>query len=417
MSYSTDRFAIAKDIKEWLSSSGTPPWGNIWWSDESSWKYSYLGDRDLLSYMNIYTEEIESFSKYYPDMDIFLQNIYWDGIFKSAKKIIEQVSKKISTDNNLIIIHASPLEMAVIGEFLKKHATANIAYNFNRIPAINSISKTLEAGLFLVSWEQIPWLYEKVEELRLELIEKVDTKIFSSSIFLFDENDIAPNWNISHIDPYIKSAIGYKENIVTYRVDEMPSSEFLLNRNIKDVYFFDTDSSNTINTYYQWILGDIFKYHRYIVDSILPDSIGYYEDYVVQKNHEYLIYKKEIFSKNEGVRKSYTGWWGMEKWKWKSKSSQTTGNSGSSPISLKEWLAYLGWLAIILPLFLLVEARWWASVFIKNAPSGWGQYSPTGSSGYKSSGSWGSSFSRSPSSSSSSSIKSFGGGGFSKWGG
>lgn len=415
MSYNTDRFAIAKDLKEWISSSSTPPWGNISGSDETTWKYNYKWDKDLLGYMNIYAEEIESFSRYYPDMDTFLQNIYWDGIFKSAKKIIEQVFKKIDTNNNLIVIHASPLEMVVMGEFFKNNNISNIAYNFNRIPAINSISKTMEAGLFLVSWEQLPWLRERIEKLWWDLREKIDLKKLTTSIVLFDENDIAPNWNISHIDPYIKSAIGYKENVVTYRVDEMPKSEFLLSKNIKDIYFFDTDSSNTIDTYYQWILGDAFDYHNYTVDSTLPENIGFYEDYVVQKNYEYLLYKKEILSKNENIKKSLMEWWGTEKWKWKSKKSANSSNVESSPISLKEWLVYLGWLAIILPLFLLLEARWWASVFTRNS-SGWWNYTPTGSSSFRSSGSWGSSFSHTPSSSSSS-ISSFGGGGFSKWGG
>lgn len=115
--------------------------------------------------MNIYIREIELLSKYYPDMDIFLQNIYWDSIFNSAQVIIEQILKKIDTENNLIIIHASPLEMVVIGEFFKNNGIVNIAYNFNRIPAINSISKTLEAGLFLVSWDQTPWLKEKIIDL------------------------------------------------------------------------------------------------------------------------------------------------------------------------------------------------------------------------------------------------------------
>lgn len=415
MSYNTDRFAIAKDVKDWLPANSVPPWGNIPGSDESSWKYNYRWDKDLIGYMNIYTEEIESFSRYYPDMDTFLQNIYWDGIFKSAKKIIEQVSKKIDTNNNLIIIHASPLEMVVMGEFFKNNNITNIVYNFNRIPAINSISKTMEAGLFLVSWDQLPWLRDRIEKLWVDISNKIDLQILTTSILLFDENDIAPNWNISHIDPYIKSAIGYKENVVTYRVDEMPKNEFLLNKNIKDIYFFDTDSSNTIDTYYQWILGDTFNYHNYTVDSILPDNIGYYEDYVVQKNYEYLLYKKEILSKNENIKKSLMQWWGTEKWKWKSKKSTSSSNIESSPISLKEWLVYLGWLSIILPLFLLVEARWWASVFTRNT-SGWWNYTPTGSNSFRSSWSWGSSFSHTPSSSSSS-ISSFGGGGFSKWGG
>lgn len=417
MSYNIDRFAIAKDLKEWLETE-KKPWGDRIWSDEANWKYDFQWDKKLLSFMNIYIQEIELFSKYYPDMDIFLQNIYWDPIFNSAQVIIEQVLKKIDTENNLIIIHASPLEMVVIGEFFKNNGIVNVTYNFNRIPAINSVSKTLEAGLFLVSWDQTLWLKEKIIDLWKKTFLQENLNKLEKSIVLLDENDIAPSWNISRIDPYVKSSIGWKENVVIYRVDEMPKSKFLLDQGIKDIYFFDTDSSNSIDIYYQSTLNTVFTFHNSIIDTVPIENIGFFEDYVIQKNYEYLQYKKEVLSKNEAIKKTLQEqWWGMEKWKWKSSSSSNNPEYSKQPISLKEWIAYLGWLAIILPLFLLVEARWGQGMFIKNT-SGWWNYTPTGSSGFRSnSSSWGSTFSRSTSSSSSSSISSFGGGWFSKWGG
>jgi hypothetical protein len=132
----------------------------------------------------------------------------------------------------------------------------------------------------------------------------MDASKLKDSIVLFDENDIPQNWNISRIDSYIKSAIGWKENIVTYRVDEMPKSEMLLKYNIKDIYFFDTDTSNSIDTYYQSTLGKVFTFHNFYIESNKSDSIGYYEDYVVAKNLEYLKYKEEILSKNEHLKAS-----------------------------------------------------------------------------------------------------------------
>lgn len=119
-----------------------------------------------------------------------------------------------------------------------------------------------------------------------------------------DENDIAPNWNISRIDPYVKSSIGWKENVVVYRVDEIPKSRLLLDQGIKDIYFFDTDSSNSIDTYYQSILGTVFTFHNSFIDAAPIENIGFFEDYVVQKNQEYLQYKKEVLRKNEAIKKS-----------------------------------------------------------------------------------------------------------------
>ncbi len=416
MSYNTQRFSIAKDLKEWVEWINISPWGILEWSDERNWKYHYEWSSDLLSYMNIYIDQLESFGKYYPEMDLFLQNIHWDPIFLSAKKIIEQISKKIEAENNLIIIHSSPLEMVIIWEFFKNNGVKNIAYNFNRVPAVNSISKSLEAGLFLVSWTHISWLKEKINTLWVSLKTKTDISKFKDSIILLDENDIPQNWNISRIDPYIKSAIGWKENIVTYRVDEMPKSELLLKQNIKDIYFFDTDSSNAIDAYYQSTLGKLFHFHSYIIDSIVPENIWYYEDYVVEKNQEYLVYKNEILSKNEILKESLKEGWGMEKWKGKSNIFARPEISRSQ-ISLKEWMIYLGWLAVILPLFLLMEVRWWQGVFTKSS-TGWWNYTPSSSSSFRSSSSsWWSSFTHTPSASTSSSISSFGGGWFSKWGG
>ncbi len=91
----TGRFAIAKDLREWIIGTNILPWGDIAGSDESIWKYNYRGNQKLLSYMNIYSSEIEAFAKYYPDMDILLQNIHWDGLFASAKNMIGEILRTI----------------------------------------------------------------------------------------------------------------------------------------------------------------------------------------------------------------------------------------------------------------------------------------------------------------------------------
>jgi hypothetical protein len=183
------------------------------------------------------------------------------------------------------------------------------------VPAINSISKTLEAGLFLVSWEQLPWLKARISQLTIDVRLTSDIDVLKGSIIILDENDTVPNWDISRIDPYIKSAIGWKENIVTYRVDELPDTKMLLEYEIRDVYFFDTDNSTAIDTYYRTQLGDIFSYESHTLTSTLQGSIGYYEDYVVTQNQEYLIYKKEILSKNTALHSTMLQGGGNEKWK------------------------------------------------------------------------------------------------------
>jgi hypothetical protein len=60
---------------------------------------------------------------------------------------------------------------------------------------------------------------------------------------------------------------------VTYRVDELPNTKTLLEYGIKDIYFFDTDNSTAIDTYYREQLGDVFSFHSSTLTSTMPESI------------------------------------------------------------------------------------------------------------------------------------------------
>lgn len=408
------RFSIAKDLKEWIDGTKKEPWGDLKWSDERIWKYEYFWEAKFLPFMNIYSSDIESFSKYFPDMDIWLKNIHWNNIFLNARSLLDQILSQKYEGNTLSIIHLFPLEMVIVGEIIKSLWWVNTVYNFNRVPAVNSVSKTLEAGLFLVSWKHIDWLKNPMEQMIQELDEKYKGRSLGSHFFLFDENDTTPNWNISRIDSYVKWAIGFKESIITYHTEEFPSKEFLMKNRMKSVKFYDTDSSNSIDSYYKWVLWKTFSLENIEMKISTESSIGYYEEYVVEKNGEYLKYRKDILKTTESNTIKIGNGGGTEKWK-KSTALWWSYSGATEQLSLKEWMSYLGWLAILLPLFLMLE---WnnGTALIKNT----GQSSSTtgGSFGVRSSwGFWWSFKSSSYSSSSSSSISSFWGGGFSKWGG
>lgn len=64
--------------------------------------------------MSLYTSEIEQFSNYFPDMDIWLKNIYWDFLFTNAESLIDQILSKIEKDPTFSIVHLFPLEMAIV---------------------------------------------------------------------------------------------------------------------------------------------------------------------------------------------------------------------------------------------------------------------------------------------------------------
>ncbi len=412
MPSNTYRFSLAKDLKEWIDISKKEPWGDLPGSDEKTWKYEYTWSPKFLPFMNIYTSEIEGFAKYFPDMDIWLKNIYWKDIFMNARSLLEQILSKKYDGDTLSVIHLFPLEMAIVGEVIQSLGGVNTVYNFNRIPAVNSISKTLEAALFLVSWRQIEWLMNPMEILIKELREKYNELSLSSHFFLFDENDTTPNWNITRTDSYVKGAIGFKESIVTYHTEEFPSKEFLMKNGLKNVLLYDTDESNSIDAYYRWVLWKNFTIANIPLTLSSSSSIWYYEEYIVEKNTEYLKYRKDIMKTTEEGKIHIWSSGGTEKWK--KSSAITRSPSGiTEQLTLKEGMAYMGWLAILLPIFLMLESSKGTPIFTSspgNSSSFWW------SSGIRSSSNWWWSFTKSAWSTSSS-VSSFWGGGFSKWGG
>ncbi|MBP6981912.1 hypothetical protein KBB25_04025, partial [Candidatus Gracilibacteria bacterium] len=207
----------------------------------------------------------------------------------------------------------------------------------------------------------------------------------------------------------------FKESIITYHTEELPSKDFLIKNGYKSVVFSDTDNSHGIDEYYTKNIGTIFYITKNTLQVHTSENIGYYEDYVVEKNTEYLKYRKDILSATSQNKIHMGTGGGTEKWKKNySGGSSPINTLGNSTLSLKEGAAYLGGLALLLPLFLMLEASHGRAWFTPTTSTSSG--TSGGGNSYRSS-SWGSSFKSSSSSSSSSSVSSFGGGGFSKGGG
>lgn len=290
----SSRFSLEKDLSEWIATQKSLPWGNLSDSDEKNWTFHYNGDADWKPFIGLYPKHIENFSRYFPNMDIWLKNIFWDDIFENSQKIIETITQKVDTEG-IIFVAATPLELAVIGETLKKLNIKNVVYNFNRMPAVNSISKTLEATLFILGHEEIDWLKNRLQSLVNAVSQKIAKPIFEKSVIFLDENDTPPNYNTTTLDPYIKNAIGFKEHVVTYKAEDIPHRDILLNKGIKTIFIFDQDDHSIFESYYQKH-GDIFDIKKYRIPSIKSGKIGYYEEYLLEKNREYLEYRKNILT-------------------------------------------------------------------------------------------------------------------------
>lgn len=397
----TSRFSLSKDLGEWVKQYGEPnTWKNFTGSDEKTWRIQYNGNSDLLPFMNLYEADIEKFAEFYPDMDIWLKNIHWKEIFENAEKILDAITRKVQK-KSLVVIHAFPLEMVVAGEILKNIGTQNVVYNCNRIPAVNSTSKTLEASLFSTSWKTLPWLQEQVQTLSQKFSDT--TNILKDCFIIFHENDSVPEWNISKVDNYVKIAIGFKENTIIYRADDLPDEKWLLNHDIREVYLFDSDNSRNFDKIYSRLLGENFHIYSEKFEQKNQNSIGDFEDYVSEKNVEYLDYKRLISEKNNTL---VTGKWttlvaagGTEKWN-KSKEQFSWALDQSQLFKI---------FYILIAFFILM---WLLGAFGNGGSSSSGTYGWGGIYMW-----WGSSYGSSSSSKSSdskSSVSSFGGGGFSK---
>jgi hypothetical protein len=177
------------------------------------------------------------------------------------------------------------------------------------------------------------------------------------------------------------------------------------------VVAFDSDNDvgnfmdyykDEINSKTKWI---VYQKSSYAQNSI--KNIGFYEEYLVEKNWEYLNYKKEL-------EKELARW----------NPSQTTeydyqprvNNNDNDPVDNQLSAA---WFYVVAVPIMIILGFAYLSSWGSSTPGG---YISTGSSsGWNSywGSSWGSSssWSSSDSSSKSSGISSFGWGGFSKWGG
>ncbi len=57
----------------------------------SEFEYKYYWDADFRKFFSWNFEKTEDIIKYYPDVDLFLKNIYWDKLFENTSKLLDQV--------------------------------------------------------------------------------------------------------------------------------------------------------------------------------------------------------------------------------------------------------------------------------------------------------------------------------------
>lgn len=431
----TSRYIIEKDAIFYLRKNKIYDKSlDFWICPQNLYDYEYEWDMDFAKYSRFNIQKIEDFKKFYQDLDLLLKNLYLEKIFSSIESVIKDlvsqlIAKKSKEWKKLIILNISPLEWAIVWEFFKKNWLKNTIYNFNRNPLINSFSKTLEAMLYVSSFKNSEYLNKKTQEIS-EKIWKIDLD-FSDFFLLIDENNNNESYFHLNIDSYLKAQIWMKETKNIYRVDKYPTKDFVVSKGISNVLFFDNDNlESKINSYYEDYLKNentwvVFEKIKYNLSQI--KNIWFYEDYLLEQNKEFLLYKSNIWASAIENTKDEIAKNPNPKLPAKNQKSLYENLSNNSGIKDMTIVPYLVLFPILFVAFVVSDlnpgayywtTNWtsWVSNWWTNFYYFWGLWWNWW--GWGSSYVWGSSSSSSSSYSSSSSkstIKSFWGGWFSKW--
>lgn len=413
----TSRFTVIKNAVEFLQGENNSEdvkkalEKDICSADK--FNYAYLWDPEFKAFFNWNFKRVEELWSLYKNIELLLKNIYWEKIFANLEKTVEELFGKIFLNqdwNTLAIVNMYPIEMAICWEVLKNVWFKNVVYNFNRQPYMNSWTKTLEALLFLVSYDNSKYFQNLSKTLR-DKISSLKNVDFSKFYILFDENNSFCNYVFLTINDYLKTQIWMPEPKNVYRLDKYPTTDFLLKKSIKNVIVLDSDKDvwEGMEFYQKYIkeanAGINFKHEKYTLKDIA--DIGYYEDYLVKQDGEYMRYKANIIDKtaldigSENTKK-----------KWDKKKKVQEQNF----VRDTRLVPYLVVFPVLVIAFIVSDTKWWT--YYSSAWTG-----STHHSSYRRSSSswfWWSSWKPSSfinSTSNSSSIKSFWWGWFSKWGG
>lgn len=303
----TSRFSIYKNAIEYIQSTPTLiAKHDICSAKNYTLKYNW--ENDFKSFFRIDSQKAEQILKFYPETSLLLQNIYWDDIYlnveKSAQDILEKITKN-TTKPKLSIINISPLEWAILWKIFNELGLKNVVFNFNRTLWVNSTSKTLEAILYLFSYENSPYFRNKTSKI----VQKIQNFYLNlqneKNYIIIDENNNKEQYSHLSIDNYLKHQIGQKEPKNIYRLDKYPDEIFLLGKNISEIILFDNDNNYwQAHSYYEQTLKTIkIKKEKYSLEW--DKSIWYYEDYLIEQNNLYKNYKKNIEQKAFHSYKAY----------------------------------------------------------------------------------------------------------------
>jgi len=406
------RFEVVKSAHDFLKTN------TLWQKDicsKEDFEFEYSWDQDFKKYFNIDTQKINEVWKYYNRVDLFLQNIIWENLYKNiwntVQDILEKMTKNIKKDdiNNLFIININSLEWVILWYILKEYGFNNVVFNLNKNINLNSDSKTFEAVLYIMAYKNSP--YFRIENQKIATnLKKLDLFLKTEkSYIIIDQNNTDNNYNYLQIDDYIKQAIWYKESKNIYRLDKYPNSNFLKNKNIWNIVVFDNDNDpwKIIKFYEEKLKSENnnikFFFEKYNLENI--SEIWNYENYLVKKSEEYKQYRNNILDK---IEKNTTQTTPKEAKKWD--------NFKKIEEKVRDYtiLPYIVMLPILIVAFFMTDL--WINNSTSSTNSSWGWWYPVILWDFG----WSSSYDNNSSSNvenkkSTSIIKSFGWWWFTKW--
>lgn len=310
-----DRFIVEKNAHSYLLKikcydSELDNKGEICNIDDFS--YVYKWDEDFKKYFRFDSLWIKQNSKYFSDMSLFVKNLDLNEIFMFLEDIslwiVYSLTQKASNKNSLVICNCSPIEWVLLWEVFRWLWCNNVAISLNRRIWINFSEKTFEATLIMLMYDKSNFLKRKVKEI-VDRIKSEQLLIFWEKLYiLIDENNSSSKYEHFWIDSYLKTQIWFKESKNVYRLDKYPDTDFLVSKNIENVFSFDSDSNpGSFLEYYQKEISSNLKKVNFENISYIDGNIDYiwhYEKYLCKQNNKYLKYKKDILQKADKLAKN-----------------------------------------------------------------------------------------------------------------
>jgi hypothetical protein len=395
---------------------------------KTKWQFNYSGEASFKKYFRGEFDQVSRMIEFYEKPEAFVASMNTPAHLKRAELLVRKIIGGIPADSrSLVFATLDAYSLALTAIILRELGAKNVVLNFLSSPTINGSTKSFEAYLLLLAYDESASLQGLITPF-VKTLQKEFTAIHGAQhSFYLEEDETPPPYQMHSLPESIRAQIGQKASRMVYRLGLTPDRAYVEEAKISHVILCDASGELGPSALaLQAVVVELGpKKLRVIeIDTNIPHmhfEAGIYEQYLARETAKYLQ-TQEYYTQNSNILNSKT----LSSTKPPSKKS-TAGNSRISSESdrinaltvarEKRGIAllYLG----VIPLLVLGMAltlgapKSTSSSSTNSGVRSTSWWNSNWSSGGVSGGSWSSNASKNTDSIS----KSFWGGGFSRWGG